>query len=156
MTTGCRSTSFPVPPRPSPYASHRHTTPVPPMRERPTCHFHPPPESSVSIPSMREHKLLLYPVVIGNSMPVPPMHESKLRNAMLTARDTSPSPSGQCSCFLCRALHRVGPMDQFRLPAHAAISCTASFGSPYCSGFLAQLARTTHRSSRQPVVDSTR
>ena len=43
-------------------------------------------------------------------------------------------------------------MVQSHLLTHAAISCTANTGSLCSSGILAQPARTTRRSSRQPVV----
>ena len=73
-TTGTSSVFFPQarpPPRPSPYASHRHTTPAPPMWEHQMCLSLLVLWCNKPVPSMRERRLCHIPTVLRYKMPVP-------------------------------------------------------------------------------------
>ena len=103
MTTRCRSTSFPQPPRPrpSPHASHKRRMPVPPKRE---------------------HQMCLSLTAYRSKMPVPSKRENTPPSIMLVAPFPKPAPIVLRMSRLCGA--------QAQLAGHPRRLCQRSHASP--------------------------
>ena len=94
-TTGTSSVFFPQarpPPRPSPCASHRHTTPAPPIWEHQMCISLLALWCNKPVPSMRERQLCHIPTVIRNRMPVPRLRERPTRHFYLAPESSLSVP----------------------------------------------------------------
>ena len=161
-------------PKLSRHASHKHMTPVPPMREHQVCSHELAPGCNNPAPPVRERQLHYNPHAsqVQDTSPVHAeacatspsaqeqpactaragtpgapllpdhqqqagaIHPGKLTPVRLIARDTSPSPSPQRTCFPCRASHSPG------LVAQSDSLCSR--------GILAQPAQTTFSRSYPP------
>ena len=120
-TPRCPTTSFLLPTGPCLHTSHG--MPVSPKRENKMRLSH-----AASTP-MREHLLLLSPLVIRSNMPVPLKRENKRPFAMLIGTVTNPFPSRRQLCFLCHVLLNPSPVGKAPSTTPSVTSCTTSTAS---------------------------